>query len=148
MVQDRTSFINMWRAIVALTSVDGIVTDEESEFIGKAVNNKKLFSEEEKNLLIMDLQNPQDPMDFIDKISSPGHIAQIHHLANLLFHVDNFDSSEKKYLKKIFDHIEGRINLMSGARKLQDHNGAYEDERTERLSTVKGVLENFVNKFL
>ena len=148
MVENRDSFISMWRALVALTGVDGIVSQEESDFIGNAINNKRLFSDEERNLLFMDMQSPQDPMPLIDKITSPGHISQIHHLANLLFHADGMDAKEKKYLDEIKAHIESRINIMQGTRKAQDHMSKVEKEKEKSLSTVRGILDNFIKKFL
>ncbi|EQC52361.1 DUF533 domain-containing protein [Bacteriovorax sp. DB6_IX] len=146
MVGNRESYLNLWRAVIGLTTVDGIVTDQEREWINKFMAQIKI-SDEERAILEDDIQNPKNAITFIDQITEASHLSQLHHLANIVFKSDDFDHKESVYLDKIHKHIETRVDLMCAMRKSQDVMAQVERERLAQKKDIKGFFLGLAELF-
>jgi uncharacterized membrane protein YebE (DUF533 family) len=146
MTGNKESYINLWRSVVGLTTVDGVVTEQEKEWLDKFLNNAQL-DEEQRSILHDDIVNPKNPIQFIDKVTDAAHLSQLHHLANIVFKSDDFDYRESVYLEKIHKHIESKVDLMCAMRKSQDLMAEMEKVKAEQKSDIKGFFLHLVDYF-
>ncbi len=138
------SYFNMWRALVSLSHIDNDVSDEEKMKIKGFIKNLK-FESEKKSTLENDLVTKSSPDDFIELITVPAHISQLHHFANIIFKVDGLHKKEKAYFEKIESSIYKKINML-GALKMVE-----EEQRLDSLKEIKtnegffGALIDYFN---
>ncbi len=135
------SYFNLWRTLVAITHVDNVVTLEERDKIREFLAHARL-DEDQIKILEEDLNSKSSPEEFIEKITVPSHLAQLHHLANVVFQSDQLDYREDVFLKKIEENIKKRINFL-GALKMVEEEKRVLDER-EQKREVKGFFNNLV----
>ncbi len=91
----------MWRAIFAMAHADGVVTEEESDFLNEYLSNVS-FSDQQKSILKEDLKNPQDVGNMFSKIGDQSDRAQFFYFARMLAWCDgDFDEQEKVILDKL-----------------------------------------------
>jgi len=101
----------MWRAIFAMAHADGVVTEEESDFLQEYLANVK-FSEDQVNTLKEDLKHPQDPGEMFSKIDEQSDRAQFFYFARLLAWCDgDFDEQEKTILDTLRSSHIANINI-------------------------------------
>lgn len=139
MVKDKKSYFNMWRTLVALTTIDGIVTTEEKDWV-KDYLDTSLLDDEEKKVLISDLVDHKDPESFLSLITETSHLAQLHHLANLIFHSDTLDYKERVYLEKISKYISSKVDHLNATRKSADYLNAAQLKTRDEKSKVRGLF--------
>ena len=91
----------MWRAIFAMAHADGVVTEEESDFLHEYLANVN-FTKDQVAELKKDLKYPQDVGAMFSKISEQSDRAQFFYFARLLAWCDgDFDEQEKIILDKL-----------------------------------------------
>jgi len=146
MVGNKESYLNLWRSVIGLTTVDGVVTEQEKAWIDTFMSQIQI-DEDQRDVLLDDIKNPKNPIQFIDKITDASHLSQLHHLANIVFKSDTFDYKESIYLDKIHKHIESRVDLMCAMRKSQDLLAEMEAVRKEEKKDIKGFFLNLVEFF-
>lgn len=110
----------MWRAIFAMAHADGIVTEEESRFMNKALQSES-FSEPQRRILEDDIKTPQDVAAMFMKIGEQEDRSRFFYFARILCWSDgDFGEQEQKImltLKKIhvsnvnFDQILESLDM-------------------------------------
>ncbi|OIQ17150.1 MAG: hypothetical protein BM556_13130 [Bacteriovorax sp. MedPE-SWde] len=146
MIGNKESYLNLWRAVIGLTAIDGVVTDQEKEWLDTFLVNIRLEGDE-LEILKNDMKDPKNPSPFIDKVTDAAHLSQLHHLANIIFKSDNFDHKESVYLDKINKLIESKIDMMSAMRKSQDHIAELEMIKKQKQGQIKGFFLHLVDIF-
>lgn len=98
----------MWRAIFAMAHADGVVTDEETEFMKEYLNSLN-FSDTQRNILKEDMAAPQSVPDMFSKITAQSDRSQFFYFARLLAWSDgDFDAQERAILDKLkVSHVAG-----------------------------------------
>lgn len=95
------SRFNMWRAVTAVIYADEVVKPHEVNFILENIRSLPL-SEEQREILTRDLNEPGDIGGFFRKISSPRDKTDFFHLARALSWSDGeFSLREKELLENI-----------------------------------------------
>ncbi len=140
-IKDPESYFNLWRAIVSITHVDNIVTIEERQQIESFLSSARLSSKQ-LDILRSDLENQISPEKFIDLITVPSHLAQLHHLANIVFHTDKMDYREDVFLKELEATISKRINFLGALKMVEEEKRLYEEEESQK--EVKGFFNTLV----
>ncbi len=102
------SRFNMWRAVFAMAHADGIVTDEEAEFMDEYLNNVD-FTDEQKAVLRADIKDPQNVGEMFAQITEQSDRSQFFYFARLLAWCDgDFDAQEQEILDKMkISHVSG-----------------------------------------
>lgn len=135
------SYFNLWRTLVAITHVDNVVTLEERDKIREFLAHARL-DEDQVKVLEEDLNSKSSPEEFIEKITVPSHLAQLHHLANVIFQSDQLDYREDVFLKKIEENIKKRINFLGALKMVEEEKRVLEEREQKR--EVKGFFNNLV----
>lgn len=118
------SRFNMWRCLVALVHADHRISPEEKEFFTKRFDKLRL-SEEQKSILLNELQNPQKVEDIFNKITDREDKATLIYFARLLFWSDGeFAKQEEKILKHLHASVISGIDVKQ---VMQDVNRATEE---------------------
>lgn len=125
-VKFKDSYYNLWASIISLTHVDNFVSDEEKAKVTEMIKDLRLDEDRKKSLHSL-LESAEKPDFYIDKISIPAHISQLHHFANMIFRIDNFDYKEQKYLDSIQELILKQTNILGALKMIE------EDKRVENL---------------
>ena len=146
------SYLNMWRAVVALVHADHVVRDEEEEFIREQVADIP-FTPEERRLLEEDLITAGEIDDILPKITDQEDLKELLRLAMMLFwHDGEFSPEEQALLDKIKAHVQDQLDmeaLKEEARKLAEAPGAgtalraavgTEGGETPQPSRTRGVV--------
>jgi uncharacterized membrane protein YebE (DUF533 family) len=142
----KESFYNMWRAIIAMSNIDGVVSTQEVDFI-KGFLEKDFFDVQQTKNLRDDLENKKDPRDFIDKVDHPAHLSQLHHLAKILFNVDGMDIKEQAFAKDIQELVSKKIDLLGASRLFEDELRALREKEAEESITYKSIFTRLFEKF-
>ena len=122
----KDSYYNLWASIISLTHVDNFVSDEEKAKVTEMIKDLRLDEDRKKSLHSL-LESAEKPDFYIDRITIPAHISQLHHFANMIFRIDNFDYKEKKYLDSIQELILKQTNILGALKMIE------EDKRVENL---------------
>lgn len=146
MTGNHESYFNMWRAVVAMTTIDGVITEQEKEWLEKFLSHGHL-TDEEKLTIREDMKSPSDPEQYINLITDSGHLSQLHHLSNIIFNSDDFDYKEKKYLEKIQKIIESKIDVYGALKVAEDYKAKLAVKTREEKSAVKGIFLTLVEYF-
>lgn len=125
-VKFKDSYYNLWASIISLTHVDNFVSDEEKAKVTEMIKDLRLDEDRKKSLHSL-LERAEKPDFYIDKITIPAHISQLHHFANMIFRIDNFDYKEQKYLDSIQELILKQTNILGALKMIE------EDKRIENL---------------
>lgn len=125
-VKFKDSYYNLWASIISLTHVDNFVSDEEKAKVTEMIKDLRLDEDRKKSLHSL-LESAEKPDFYIDKITIPAHISQLHHFANMIFRIDNFDYKEQKYLDSIQELILKQTNILGALKMIE------EDKRVENL---------------
>ncbi len=125
-VKFKDSYYNLWASIISLTHVDNFVSDEEKAKVTEMIKDLRLDEDRKKSLHSL-LESAEKPDFYIDKITIPAHISQLHHFANMIFRIDNFDYKEQKYLDSIQELILKQTNILGALKMIE------EDKRIENL---------------
>lgn len=95
------SRFNLWRAIVAMVHVDGVVKPHEINFIAEQTRDLPL-SAAQRDVLKADLAEPQDIKVFFDKITRPQDRDDFFRLARTIAWSDgHYDQREEEILARI-----------------------------------------------
>ncbi|MEE3077822.1 MAG: hypothetical protein VX341_00695 [Bdellovibrionota bacterium] len=125
-VKFKDSYYNLWASIISLTHVDNFVSDEEKATVTEMIKDLRLDEDRKKSLHSL-LESAEKPDFYIDKITIPAHISQLHHFANMIFRIDNFDYKEQKYLDSLQELILKQTNILGALKMIE------EDKRVENL---------------
>jgi uncharacterized membrane protein YebE (DUF533 family) len=97
----------MWRCLVALAHLDGVVSKEERNVLSYHFSRRS-FSQEQLSILNEDIATPQNFREFYLQIDNENERSELVQLAYTLFWADSdFDASERKvydYLARSIQH--------------------------------------------
>jgi tellurite resistance protein len=102
-----TSTFYMWRVIIAIAHADGLVQQEERDYITRIIANMDRafgLTDEQRNTFKSDLDNPnmQDIGDLMRHINDPAVRGQVIYFGGLLARADGvLDPREDEILKKL-----------------------------------------------
>lgn len=95
------SRLAMWRAVLAMAHTDGVVMPKEAEF-GALYMDRAGASDEQREILREDLQNPQDPAEMFARIIEPSDKADFFEFARALLWCDgDFSAQEKAIVERL-----------------------------------------------
>jgi hypothetical protein len=95
------SEFNMWRAVFAFATVDGILSLEEQQLL-KSYRHKVNFSMDQLETLHRDMTTPQDVLARYKKITQPEHKKRFCILARALSWCEgDMDRQEQEILKRL-----------------------------------------------
>lgn len=95
------SRFNMWRAVFAMAHVDHVVTEEEKDFIRSYLDNIP-FSEEQRTILLDDMNNPCPVADVFDEITDMEDRGAFFQFASMLCWSDgHYDVHEEALKEKL-----------------------------------------------
>ena len=118
------SRFQMWRCLIALVHADHVVTQEERDFFLKRFD-KINFSDEQKNILKHELENPVNIDSIFEGITDKEDRATLIYFARLLFWSDGeFVAQEDKILKHLHSKVIDKIDLQ---KTMNDVNEATND---------------------
>lgn len=142
------SYLNFYKTLASLASIDGIVTVQEEKFIQELLDHSRLNGSDKLSVTSL-LSEKSDPFTFLDNINEPAKLSQLHHMANVLFHKDDFDVKEKEFLNRFLNHLTSKIDMMSALRKVEDYQSQkliQEKKDLERASGLFLTLVEFYKK--
>lgn len=91
----------MWRAVIAMTHADGVVTPHEISFINEHMYNFDL-TDDQKNQIAEDLRSAQDIFQMFEEIESDEDRKDFFVLARAISWSDgDFDAQEQKILNQL-----------------------------------------------
>ena len=100
-----TSKLYMWRCVVAMAHADGMIQAEEDEWLRKTFINMRDRAGlplEHYDILLSDLEEPQDVANLLPYINDPAYRAQVVYFARLLAYKDGvLQPSEEQLLEKL-----------------------------------------------
>ncbi len=98
----------MWRAIFAMAHADGVVTEDEVEFLHEYLDHVN-FSAEQEEILKQDLMDEQDIGGMYSKITDKNDRSQFFFFARMLVWSDgDYDEQEKEILHRLKkSHLSG-----------------------------------------
>ena len=97
------SRFNMWRAVFAMAHTDHVVTQEEKDFMRNYLLNVP-FSDEQRDVLQDDIENPQHIEEMFDRISSPEDRGEFFQFARMLCWCDgDFHAQEEEIKTRLND---------------------------------------------
>lgn len=126
--------------------IDGTHGPKEEELLENFIRSSRLEDSEKTEVKKLYHQKT-DPYNYIDLISEPSHLAQLHHLADILFQTDDFNIKEIVFLEKFTKYIEKKIDPMAAMRKIEDHLKDDELKRDEDFNQAKGLFLTLVELF-
>ena len=110
----------MWRAVFALAHADGVVTDEEKEYMNEVLASVP-FSEEQHATLKEDIYAPRDIVEMFSEISEQEDQALFFKFAKEIVHADGeYDTNEQHVLLRLkaahvrgtnIDDLVGKIDM-------------------------------------
>ena len=141
------SEFNMWRAVFAFATVDGILTLEEQQLL-QSYRHKVAFSMQQLETLRQDMSKQQDVMTLYQKISHPDHKKRFCILARALsWCKGDMDKQEKALLKHVgcFKSGPDADILRSTRGHPHAHDFYQEYARTGVITGQKGPREIRIN---
>jgi hypothetical protein len=101
----------MWRACMGVVHLDGKVTPEEQKW-AKDKMDFIPFSDEQKNILLGDLQGGLELSNVISQVTDRKDKIFLLHMVRTIGHLDgDFSSSEKKAFQKLEEVILANLDL-------------------------------------
>lgn len=95
------SRFNMWRAIFAMAHADDIVSEEEATFMREAIERYN-FSDDQRDVLEVDIKSPQHVGTSFSRISDPQDKSDFFTFARLMAWCDgDFDEQEQLILTEL-----------------------------------------------
>lgn len=146
MIKNKTSYLNFYKCLASLALIDGVFSSKESQMIDEILDHARLDISEKAEVRAV-LEKRSDPYTFIDLISEPSHLSQLHHLANILFKKDDFDVKEKAFIKDFNKYLESKFDPQAGMRKMEDYLKEDQLKRDEEFNQAKGIFLNLVEFF-
>lgn len=96
-----TSQFYMWRAVFAMAHADDVITDDERDFMYKAIGNHA-FSDFQKDILLNDIENKQDIASMFSFITEQEDRSKFFYYARMLCWSDgDFDTQEQEILTRL-----------------------------------------------
>jgi len=147
----------MWRTLFAVVHADNIVTDEEVNFMAKALEDID-FNTEQENILKDDIDNPKDAEEMFEGITDLEDRTVFFDLAHEVVWVDgDFGEDEQNvmiklarahYRKTNIDDMVGKVSLefdnsCDVARSSLDDSNTSEDQ-----ANLRHVVHSFRERFL
>lgn len=131
----------MWRAVVAMVHADGVVADEEREFVEHYLENVP-FSNEQIDILRADLEEAQDIGEMLSKVTDREDQGQFFQFSRLLIWCDgDLDEQEQKILDeylgqhmKDFDKGDMKDLFRESRRDVEKWREAMEEEISDNRS--------------
>ena len=108
----------MWKTIVALVHVDGVLHPEEKDFLENRFEKLSVSPQQKKDLMDQ-LESPEETRVLFDQITEPAHRSQLIYFARLLFHSDkDFSAIEKKILDQLNSQVMSQVDMTETMRKM------------------------------
>lgn len=137
---ERSQFY-MWRAVFAMAHADNVVTEEEKKYLNNILA-KEAFSAEQRNILIKDMDQPQDIAEMFVNIEDQNDRSQFFYHARMLVWSDgDFGEQEQKIMMRLkqthvrtvdFDQVMKNLNLTidddQRQRLIEDRNRVIESD--------------------
>lgn len=141
------SEFNMWRAVFAFATVDGILSLEEQQLL-QSYRHKVAFSMQQLETLRKDMTTPQDIMALYQKIDHPDHKKRFCILARALSWCEgDMDRQEEMILKHVGCFKEGPdAEILRGTRGHPHVHDFYQEyARAGAIAVHKGAREIRIN---
>jgi hypothetical protein len=132
----------MWRACMAVIHLDGKVTAEEKAWAEGKINNIP-FSEDQKNILISDLEGAIELSGVIANVTDKKDKAFLLHMVRTIGFLDgDFSASEKRAFQKLEGAILNNLDLKSiHAEITQMEKESYELDTVYKQMNEHSLLE-------
>lgn len=144
------SRFNMWRAVFAIAHTDGRISPEEISFARNYLQ-KAPFSDEQKETLLNDLQEPHDVKDMLAGVTDLPDQADFFQFATMLGWSDSdYNAAEQKLIGRLSEAQMARFNKEDIARKIKESRKvailrrAAEDEEFARQARDVSSLANII----
>src|SRR5262249_18345525 len=89
------SQLHIWRVLIALAHADGLVQEKEKNWLSHCLLRLNL-TDEQKQILRSDFQNPQDYKFMFKQISELRDYVHLQHMANILINLDGVVTEKEK----------------------------------------------------
>ncbi len=133
------SRFNMWRCLVSLVYTDHKLTIEERKFFTDRFEKLNL-SEEQKSILLQELQSPQKIENIFKYVTDKEDRATFIYFARLLFWSDGeFAEQEEKILKHLHSQVTSEIDIKQ---VMQDVNDATKEIMARYDREIKAKKED------
>lgn len=146
MVKNKSSYLNLYKTLASLAMIDGAYSLSEGVLIDELLANARL-EQSAKDEVRLVLENKSDPFQFVDLITEPSHLSQLHHLANILFKSDEFDVKEVAFTKEFNKYLESKFDPLAGVRKMEEYLKEDQLKRDEEYNQAQGFFLNLVEYF-
>ncbi len=109
------SKLYMWRCVVAMAHADGIIHQDEKDYLLTMFGNMRAragMPDEYYAILTEDLQSPQDVANLLPYINEPVYRGQVVYFARLLAYIDGeLHPAEEKLLNKLHASVMKGVDL-------------------------------------
>jgi hypothetical protein len=142
------SKFNMWRACVAASHFDGFVSLEERKWVEEKIHKLPL-SNDQRLLLITDLEVPHNFEECVSKISDKVDLAFLLNTLRVIGHLDkSFSDLEKDKFKKLEDVILKNLDLQSISAEIEkiELQSYHEDEIYKNYTS--SIFERIAHSFM
>lgn len=108
-----TSKFYMFRCLVAMAHADGHFADSERAYIEKFMNHEHVpLDDEQRRLLLDDMQNPKNISDLLPYINDPKYRSQLPYFARIMAYKDGvLQPSEEQLLEHMHLSVTDGLDM-------------------------------------
>ncbi|WP_127716869.1 TerB family tellurite resistance protein [Halobacteriovorax sp. HLS] len=138
------SKFNMWRACLAIISIDGRHSEEEKLWLSERARIVK-FSKEQLETLERELKKPVDIESILPLITDKKDLAFLMHQIRVIGNIDGlYDEDEKAAFKKVESIVMKGIDLTSIEKEVQKmEDESYHEDVVYKSGNSASYLENW-----
>lgn len=119
------SKLYMWRCVITMAHADGLIHEEERNYLTKIFDNMREragLTQDNYILLISDLSDPQDPLEMLKYVNEPQYRSQVVYFARLLAYKDGvLQPSEEELLNKLHATVTDGLNMEEIKKEVQQN---------------------------
>ena len=143
------SKFNMWRACVAVITIDGELAKEEKIWLAERAKVIS-FSKEQIKTLETELQNPVDISTIIPLITEKKDLAFLLHQIRVLGNIDgSYDESERAAFKNVEKIVLGGIDLKGMQAEVEAlEKDSYHEDIVHNSTNKASIFESISNGFM
>mgnify|MGYP000070699345 CR=1 FL=1 len=135
------SKFNMWRASFSVVWIDGVLSDQEVDWINKKLSSLS-FNQQQREIIQKDLEAQTPFNEIVPLVTHKPDRAFLAHQMRVISHLDGLDEIEKKAISNWKDAILKNIDLKKLEDEIaKDEMASYHEDEVFRVYNKSSVLE-------
>lgn len=136
------SKFHMWRGCIAAVWIDGVLAEEELNWVMNKIETLR-FTEEQKIILLSDLKGNINFKEIVSKISDKRDMAFLAYQIKLIGHMDkDFSENEAKLYKSWNEIVLGGVDLEAMEEIIAaDEKASYHENEVYKVDNKGSIFE-------